>query len=212
MNLKEFGIIIFTKTPGISPVMTRLGISQEKANATQTLLIKLIKENLSSQQVSWAIAEQRANAHPLWKGESLILQEGETFGERLVSIIEKAQSKFKSFIISSSDYPLLNCNVIQESRTLLSKNDYVFTPAQDGGFTTLAMNKSSSLEPFRNVIYSQESTLSQILKAIEKPAYSLLTTSYDIDTMRELLKFIKETKKTKDHHLIIEKLEKIIYE
>ena len=70
-------LVVFVKTPGLSPIKTRLakGIGRENANiffvksvrAVESIAHKIYKNNEADCQPHWAIAENNGLTHELWK-------------------------------------------------------------------------------------------------------------------------------------------------
>ena len=64
-------VAIFVKTPGLSPLKTRLAasIGQEKAHEFYNLSLNAIRETLTTLDISpyWAIAEKEALNDPMWQ-------------------------------------------------------------------------------------------------------------------------------------------------
>ena len=123
----------------------------------------------------------------------LILQNGDSFEERIISVLRAARKDNSKFILTGSDYPQLDVEEIEALFKGVEKNNFSFISAKDGGFTAVAMNQDSDINVFRGVEYSSDVTLSQILSNIKerKQTYKIIKASFDIDTRDNFDELIK---------------------
>ena len=105
----DVGIACFVKTPGLSPVKTRLAksVGKEIAEALYLQSVDAIEETLSLAQTTlpaltayWAVAERQASTEPLWSRLPRILQQGDGLGSRLHFIYSSLLAHFHSDLSS----------------------------------------------------------------------------------------------------------------
>jgi len=191
--------IIFLKYPEAGRVKTRLGgrIGMEKAAEIYKKLAETIIKNCKSDNYNLILAiepfEKRVEFEK-WLGKhDFIPQNGSDLGERMQNAMEYAfQNRFQKCIITGSDIPLLNKDIIEEGFIGLDNSDAVFGEAKDGGYYLVGMSaESKEYSIFTNMIWSTDSVLEISLKRLDdaEKSYQLLQTLADIDTEADLKEF-----------------------
>ena len=113
-------------------------------------------------------------------------QSGKDLGERLTNAFLEFKEDRSPVIIIGSDSPALPGQYLIDSIGLLSDNDIVLGPTEDGGFYSIAIkniSKSFIEDLFKNIRWSTSYALSGILKNIiqNKKKFTLSSKWYDID-------------------------------
>ncbi len=113
-------------------------------------------------------------------------QSGEDLGERLMNAFLEFKDNRSPVIIIGSDSPTLPGQYLIDSISLLSDNDIVLGPTEDGGFYSIAIKNISKAfidDIFKNIRWSTSYALSDIVKNIKivNKKFALSGKWYDID-------------------------------
>ena len=192
-------LAVFVKTPGFSPVKTRLAasIGQKKAeelfikftqNIENTILTTIADHNLDLVPY-WAITEKAALNHKLWKNFKNIHSGYGDLGDRLCLIYNSLLEKHEYVIMIGADSPQISQKIIIETINHVKKNKCVIVPADDGGFYLFAGNKPIADYIWLNTKYSQPDTLKQITNKMQN--IHLLENLLDVDDIESLNKLRK---------------------
>lgn len=198
------GIAIFVKTPGISPVKTRLAATEgvEYAENWYRRAAAAVAEvaQLSGAKVYWAVAEPEAmNAAP-WQNLPRLSQMqspstrdfasvNTNLGARMHRVQQQLLARHQAAILLGADTPHLDV------RVLLGVIDYLQTgtpswaaaPALDGGFWLHGANRSAPLTAWEAVRYSCADTMAQFELAMANQGnLTRFQTETDVDTAADL--------------------------
>jgi rSAM/selenodomain-associated transferase 1 len=186
-------IAVFVKTPGLSPVKTRLAatIGSTAAEGFYRLSCQAIEQTLQhltkTVAVSpfWAVGEIDGLAHPLWQGfESIHTGEGD-LGERQHHIYQTLLAKYPRVILIGADSPQLSARHLNSAITALDKHSFALGPAVDGGYYLLAGRAPIRKEIWTGVTYSSADTAQQLLAQLPSTA-AILDCITDVDTVADL--------------------------
>ena len=167
---------VMVKTPGFSPVKTRLaeGLGVERAGKIYrqclACLGKIIQELQGDDSVfaCWAVAEESALESPLWAQFPRVHQQGLGLGERMASVIGELRPAHGRVALVGADSPQLSAHIVRHAFSLLADEtagaDVVLGPSVDGGFYLIAMRVELPLALWNAVEYSQNDTLAQFVK------------------------------------------------
>lgn len=209
------GVAVFVKTPGLSPLKTRLaaGVGRQAAESFYLRSLEVIQAQLQAQlqaqsaelssrpdsnvplksplQCYWAVAEAQAKDHALWQQHPVLAQGQGGLGERIARVYEQLQGRHDIAVLLGADLPDLPPDLLKRVAACLSKKyvrecDYVIGPAQDGGFYAFASRRQLGPEVWMGVPYSQPSTLSALLAALPPGRVSYLPPRRDVDTQADL--------------------------
>jgi uncharacterized protein len=195
-QIKSTAIAVFVKTPGLSPVKTRLAASIGTAAAEEfyKLCTEAIQKSLSSAKESmdivpfWAVGEQAGLDHPLWQSfESIHTGEGD-LGERQHHIYQYLQSKYQRVILIGADSPQLCARHLNDAITALDNHQFALGPAVDGGYYLFAGRVPIAKDIWTNITYSAADTARQLLAKLPATVATLdmLTDVDRIDDLRVL--------------------------
>lgn len=199
MVARQGAIAIFVKTPGFSPLKTRLAqsIGQTQAEQFHTLSAKAVEavvRYVSEREPVvpyWAVAEEPALSSPIWKQFSTVFQGTGDLGMRLAHIDQCLFDAHDYIIFLGADSPQLPVSYLLEAIELLSKKtdqpQFVIGPAIDGGFYLFGSQVSLTQKEWLNIPYSASNTTEKLLEQIQRRGkihkLPLLT---DVDTINEL--------------------------
>lgn len=162
LDKNDKAIILFTKFPEPGFSKTRLieKLGDEGAASLSKALVlderteisgynaDLIVSCTFNEEVSQEVAESKFSAVFGKKKmpKHLILQRGDTLGERMNNSFEYAfDAGYKSVVLVGSDLPYLSIDTFKQAFAVLKDKDVVFGPAADGGYYLIGMNNP---EPF----------------------------------------------------------------
>ena len=195
----SIAFVVFIKTPGLSPVKTRLakGIGKDLAEEFYKLSVRSVEEigeELQRQSqpqkldVLWAVAEEEGlDSAPGPEGFALFQGTG-SLGERLANIYDQRSTKYDLILFVGGDCPQMRVDDIMAGIELLQKQpSFVLGPAEDGGFWLWGGSLKVRKEIWTHVSYSQDTTCDEMRKQLLEFAPCLDLKSYtDIDHAKDL--------------------------
>ncbi|QDV49981.1 TIGR04282 family arsenosugar biosynthesis glycosyltransferase [Gimesia fumaroli] len=205
MVSRQGAIVIFVKTPGFSPLKTRLAQTIGQAQAEQfhrlsaAAVAAVVKEVAQQKQVTpyWAVAEEAALPDPLWNQFSTIFQGTGNLGTRLAHVNQVLSETHEFVIFLGADAPQLPVDYLADAVDRLANvaehPQFVMGPADDGGFYLFGTPICLSRETWLNVPYSAANTGEMLLAQLEGQGnvYRLPVLT-DVDTVQELQTIIQE--------------------
>ena len=196
---RQGAIAIFVKTPGYSPLKTRLAatIGQSLAEEFHQLSAKAVEAvvRVASKRTRaipfWAVAEADAVSDPVWDEFPTISQGTGDLGTRLSHVNQILSTKYDYVIFLGADAPQLPVDYLIQAVNHLSsftdRDQFVVGPASDGGFYLFGTQLCLSQETWLNIPYSESNTTEKLLKQIQnKGDVHLLPVLTDVDTDHEL--------------------------
>ncbi len=200
-------IAIFVKTPGHSPLKTRLAetIGKEKAEeffrlslkATEALVIEAIKKSKGQLNAYWAVSEPEALAHPLWNSFYTLSQNGGSLGERLDHVYKTLLARHKRVHLIGADLPHLPYEaLIKADQELGGAKDFVMGKTEDGGFYLFGGRKAITKETWTSVTYSTEQTAAELEALLKASNFTYLSVEFDVDYEEDLRKIASTQFKT----------------
>jgi len=192
-SLNSTAIAVFVKTPGLSPVKTRLAATIGTAAAEQfyTHCTEAIRETLETASKTmdivpfWAVGEEAGLSHPLWQGfEAIYTGEGD-LGERQHHIYQRLLAKYQRVILIGADSPQLSSMHLNNAIEALDSHRFALGPAVDGGYYLLAGRAPIAKDIWTNVTYSAADTAEQLLTQLPTTA-AILDSITDVDTIENL--------------------------
>lgn len=195
-------IAIFVKTPGLSPVKTRLAAcsGQAWAEAWHIRAARAVAETARAAQVGpvyWAVAESAASAGSHWPDLPLLEQGHGGLGERMGSILEWLVTHHGSGLLLGADAPQFQPAWLERAHDWLAAPDarLCLGPARDGGFWTFGANRVPERERWNTVHYSQASTCKEFRQTMQDLGEWLtLPALSDLDQFDDLAVMISELK------------------
>lgn len=192
-------IAVFVKTPGISPVKTRLAskLGQEAAEAfhlASSRSVCSITQSLSQQadiKGYYAVAEESALKHSYWEDLPCLWQGEGGLGERMAHIYQTLLAEHDFVILVGADIPQMTAVELLAASAWLPHEEQarlVFAPSIDGGFWAFGGNCNIPQATWTDVIYSEVDTGAQFFNKIEKLGdIKTLSSLRDVDEVSDLL-------------------------
>lgn len=193
-------LALFVKTPGLSPVKTRLArtIGAERAQALYLACADAVSELLQQFQRTsgvrclWAIAEDDSLAPAFWAargGLGWIMQGDGGLGLRMARVHRQLVRADGFGVLIGADAPQLRIEMLQQAVDWLhaSQARQVLGPAEDGGFWLYGGNRNAPAALWESVTYSQPRTASEFQAALEAYGdWRTLPALSDLDTVEDL--------------------------
>lgn len=193
-------VAIFAKTPGLSPIKTRLaaGIGANLAESFYCLSVKAVEEtviqvkNISNGTVIpfWALAEPEGVNFHMWSKLPILWTGEGGLGERLYTVYTTLLRQYDNVILMGTDSPQLYPFLIMDAVRKLSKSTdrCVIGPSFDGGFYLFGGSQQISETVWTAVTYSQNDTLRQLMQQLNRLNIPItrLPASGDVDTIEDL--------------------------
>ncbi len=195
---KNTAVAIFVKTPGYSPVKSRLAatigvpLAEEffklSLLATKNSVLEAIKKSSGNLEAYWAVAEKECLNHPEWMDFEVISQGEGGLGERLDHVYKTLLKKHDSVLLIGADLPQLDFNRLLEANKFLSSGlNFVMGKTDDGGFYLFGGRTFIKKESWTSVTYSSEKTANELVDLLKDQAdFLYLETSFDIDHESDL--------------------------
>ncbi len=160
-------LAIFVKTPGLSPLKTRLaaGIGPERAAAFYRLAVQAVADvvgEVDGLVPYWAVAEDRVE--PIWSGFPVIFQGEGGLGARLDHVYAELLSRHGRVLLIGADAPQLQAGLLREAAT--SPTPFVMGRAVDGGFWLFGGSRPIPAAIWQGVGYSAGDTADRLLEAV----------------------------------------------
>ncbi len=187
---------VFVKSPGLSPVKTRLAARLGAEAATQFYLLscaaveEVLQETVYLDLAFWALAEAEAEELPWWKNLPRVGQGDGSLGERLHHVYSSLARSGQAVLLLGADAPQISPDLLNEAVRRLQSGDFVIGPALDGGFYLFGGSKPIPSHIWTEVRYSEADTCEQLcsrLKAYDDPGVSFLPPLRDVDEWEDLL-------------------------
>lgn len=163
-------LAIFVKTPGLSPVKTRLaaGIGTPAALRFHQLAAAATAEVARACEPwltpYWAIAEAGAAAVAAWPDFAPQHQGQGGLGERLHTVYSDLQARHEQVLLIGADAPQLTRTLLQRALAVLDdpRFPFVIGDASDGGFWLFGGRAAIPRDVWTSVRYSQGQTASDL--------------------------------------------------
>lgn len=201
-------VAVFVKTPGLSPVKTRLSATIGHQLAEQFFhLAKAAKQAVLNNAVAafaeqgielsgyWAIGETQGVSHSMWQSDNMRrMHTGEGgLGERMHHVYATLLKEHDFVILMGIDSPQHSVeNLLEAVEHLQQTDSLVITPALDGGFCLLGGNTPVPLPHWTAVEYSHEDTLKNLLQQLESYTINYCGSMTDVDTEGDLYRLVDE--------------------
>ncbi len=198
-------IAVFVKTPGFSPVKTRLAATLGQktaecfhlASARTVAAILQVVSDLDDIHSYYAVAEQEAVNHDCYWQEFSCLWQGEGgLGERMGYVYETLLKKHDFVVLVGADIPqMTTVDLLTASTWLLHEQQprLLYGPSVDGGFWLIGGNCNIAQNIWTDVTYSTTDTGTQFLNKIRAVGeIQNLSLLHDVDEAEDLV-LLRET-------------------
>lgn len=193
-------IAIFVKTPGLSPIKTRLarrvGVRIAEAWHRRAAACVCVSADATTLPAYWAIAEEEGMRHELWQGLPPISQGEGGLGARMARVHAELVKRHGAGILIGADLPQIQARHLEIAADWLQSADqrYVMGPARDGGFWLFGSNRALPEATWESVEYSRSDTARRLMTAIDAPCWKLLGRMTDLDRSSDLPVVLDELK------------------
>jgi rSAM/selenodomain-associated transferase 1 len=198
-------LAIFAKTPGLSPVKTRLAAEAGHAfaetfyrfsiQATEEIAMEAQKSLQNTLRPYWALAEKEALTHRRWKSFPALWTGAGSLGQRLHNVYHRLREGHDFVILMGADSPQLSPRLLTEAVKKLRKypKACVIGPCPDGGFYLFAAAIPIPKNVWTHVTYSAKTTLQELTDQLKKYKIKtcLLSEQVDVDTVSDLKPLFK---------------------
>jgi glycosyltransferase A (GT-A) superfamily protein (DUF2064 family) len=166
-------LAVFVKTPGLSPIKTRLAatIGTDAALAVYRASLACVRAAVTEAAAAgllvpyWAVAEASGVGH--WRDWPALAQADADLGERMRLVHAELQARHGAAILLGADAPLVTAGLLGAVvRALAGPPTRVIVPALDGGFVLLGANADLAGDPWSTVPYGAPDTTRQFLAAV----------------------------------------------
>ena len=186
-------VACFVKTPGLSPIKTRLAkdIGKQRAEEVYLTMVENVQDVLlnidESIEPYWAVGEEAGVEKAMWKSLKAVYTGEGCLGERMHNIYTSLLKKHEYVILIGSDSPNISPEHINCAAEIAKEGRFVFGPTFDGGFYLFGGNKPIPKDLWVSVEYSQNDTMENLSRKIEHLGDVLaLEALADIDTVEDL--------------------------
>lgn len=166
-------VAIFVKTPGLSPVKTRLAqtIGRQAAEEFYCLSAAAVQAVVRRAAEDgrivpyWAVAEQEGVDHPLWERFDRIAQGSGGLGERLSRVYDELLRRHALVLLIGADAPQITAETLRSAADRLtdrSSEPFVLGRARDGGFYLFGGSEPIPSELWRRISYSESGTADEL--------------------------------------------------
>jgi rSAM/selenodomain-associated transferase 1 len=192
-------IAIFVKTPGFSPVKTRLAVKlgQQAAEAIHLASARTVKTvvqaagKLDTIRSYFAVAEQAALAHDYWQDLPCLWQGEGGLGERMAQVYQTLLKSHDFVLLVGADIPQMTVSELLKASAWLARDEHArlaFGPSVDGGFWLFGGNVSVAHALWTEVAYSAADTGAQFFNKVgQLGEIRILATLRDVDEPEDLL-------------------------
>jgi rSAM/selenodomain-associated transferase 1 len=192
---KHGAIAVFVKTPGLSPVKTRLAktLGTENAEAFHLAAAKAVSAVVQNTALHgyYAVAEATALTFGNWQNMPQLWQGEGGLGERMAHIYNRLLQQYTFVILVGADSPQMTANhLLAASNWLADKGQarFAFGSSFDGGFWLFGGNRHIPPACWTEVTYSVADTGAQFLHNIQPLGeVQTMTTLHDVDEPPDLM-------------------------
>lgn len=188
-------LAIFVKTPGLSPVKTRLAATVGTAAAVRFHTLAAAATAAVARRCQahlvpyWAVAEAGPEAREAWPEFAQVEQGDGDLGARMHQVYSELQARHGRALLIGADVPQLTPALLQVALALLDDEatPYVLGDAVDGGFWLVGGRARIEPSIWLGVGYSQPDTAAQFRHALAPHGgIARVSTLTDVDDATDL--------------------------
>lgn len=192
-------LAIFVKTPGYSPVKTRLAASIGQRRAEQfhrlaaAAVAAVAKAAMPAITPYWAVAERDALDDPLWRGLPTLWQGEGDLGARLDQVCAPLQRQHQRVLLIGADAPQLSVGLLHAALDTLDDpaTPFVLGRAEDGGFWLFGTRQPVPEGAWQVPRYSSPETADMLIDALSPAgAIGTLAILNDVDDGDDLVSLV----------------------
>lgn len=191
----RIGLAIFVKTPGHSPLKTRLAatIGAQAASEFHMLsadavaaVAQATQAVLPSLAPHWAVAEPEALDDPAWSLLPRIEQGQGDLGARMRHVVDALCASHGGALLLGADTPQIEVRDLHAAAEALQAHEHVLGPSEDGGFWLFATRSGVSPHAWSSTPWSQADTATRFSDALGDTSVARLRTLRDVDSGADL--------------------------
>lgn len=186
-------LAIFVKTPGLSPIKTRLAASIGTKQAEQfhalaaNAVAAVARAAMPMVEPYWAVAESEALNHLRWDSLPTISQGAGGLGQRLDTVCSALQANHGRVLLVGADCPQLTVDLLHRAVRALDAAPVVIGRANDGGFWLFGTRVPVPASVWHKPSYSSVETADQLVAALRPlGALASLPMLTDVDRVEDL--------------------------
>ena len=185
-------LIVFAKNKLYGKVKTRLAktIGEDAAFKVYERLYHITeKESISVSNADVQVHYSHHIDAEAWLNHPKHIQKGETLGQRMKNAFDGGFKQGYTHIIGiGADLPEITAEIIDKAFEQLRSNDFVFGPAEDGGYYLVGMSNPAGMHVFENKPWSTPELMKLTEAEIHSKGKELckLDMLNDIDTIDDL--------------------------
>lgn len=193
LPMDDIAIAICVKTPGLTPVKTRLAatIGTAKAERFYHWAVHRIQETVQQTPYApyWAIGEPEGINHPLWQAFPTLPTGILPLGDMLHKLYHSLLQQHRAALLIGADSPQMTPNHLLQAGQVLQSNPYVVGPAEDGGFWLVGGRQPIPEHVWLDIPYSTHTTCNELTHCLAHYGkISTLPTLSDVDIEADLVK------------------------
>ncbi len=182
-------LAIFVKTPGLSPIKTRLAATIGAVAAAEfyDLAVQAVAEVASASSLTpyWAVAEAEGLEHPRWAGFATVSQGEGGLGARLDHVFSTLQARHGGVLLIGADSPQTTPALLMAAAA--RGDPFVMGRAEDGGFWLFGGARPIDAAVWLAVQYSLPDTANQLLHELAGAGdVAFVTAQHDVDEAADL--------------------------
>ena len=192
MSAMNGALAIFVKTPGHSPVKSRLAADRGalyaaawyRRAAVAVAAVARAAQARFGVAAYWAVAEPAAIAAGLWPGLPSLAQGEGGLGERMAHVHAQLVARHGRGVLLGADTPQLSVALLGEALQWLDAPQprLVLGPAHDGGFWLFGGNVAPPSAAWTSVRYSAPDTARALRASLDRHGqWHTLATLTDVD-------------------------------
>jgi len=203
-------LAIFVKTPGHSPVKTRLAATRGTAFAeafhqhaaaavaeAAELAAHAARARGDALQACWAVAEPAAMQASQWAGLARLEQGSGSLGERMAHVHAQLLALAPGALLVGADSPQMTPAVLLDACAWLARPGprCVIGPARDGGFWLFGSNVAFPRSAWTSPAYGRDDTGAAFIAALSaarNAQWKHLPTLVDVDDAHDLAQLCGE--------------------
>jgi len=167
-------LAIFVKTPGLSPLKTRLAADIGASAAEQFHRLAAAAVADVARAVGdcltpyWAVAERDALTPAHWPGFPRLWQGEGTLGDRLHTIYTALQARHRGVLLTGADVPQMTVDLLRQALDALQSASapFVIGGAKDGGFWLFGGRQPLPAALWTGLRYSRTDTAAGLRRAL----------------------------------------------
>lgn len=194
-------VAVWVKTPGRSPVKTRLAaaVGRARAEAFYARAVRAVEAVVRAAADAlgkgalvpyWAVAEPEPEAAAGWRGFATVAQGGGGLGERQARVYDALRARHARVLFIGTDSPQMPPEILVDAARRLAPGtdgtDFVVGPAEDGGYYLFGGRLPLPRAVWTEVPYSTPGTLAALRPRLAAHGrVAMLPMLFDVDTVHE---------------------------